>query len=131
MKYLLKNVIIYFLLLFSLMCCNNSINDSGNNIEFPASNVSYSKHVQPLFNYKCNYSSCHGSETTTNRLVLISYIDATRYPGIIVPRYPDNSILIQRLDGRLQPRMPLSRDTLSRNQYNGIKTWIKEGALNN
>lgn len=131
MKFLINNVIIYIFLIFYLISCNSNINDSGNNIEFPASNVSYSKHVQPLFNYKCSYSSCHGSETTTNRLVLVSYIDATRYPGIIIPRYPDNSILIQRLDGRLQPRMPLSRDTLSRNQYNGIKTWIKEGALNN
>ncbi len=111
--------------------CSSDPNDSGNNIEFPTSNVSYSKHVQPLFNYKCAYSTCHGLETTNSRLVLTSYFDATRYPGVIVPRLPDNSILIQRLDGRLQPRMPLSRDTLSRNQYNGIKTWVKEGAQNN
>lgn len=117
--------------IISFAGCSDNINDSGNNIDFPSTNVSYSKHVQQLFNYKCAYSSCHGIETTTNRLVLTSYYDATKYPGIIVPRLPDNSILIQRLDGRLQPRMPLSRDTLSRNQYTGIRTWIKEGALNN
>ena len=111
--------------------CSDGVTNAGDNIVFPASNVSYSKYVQPVFNYKCTYSSCHGVETTSSRLVLTSYYDATKYPGVIVPHLPDNSILIQRLDGRLQPRMPYSRDTLSKNQYNGIRTWINEGALNN
>jgi hypothetical protein len=130
----MKKIIFFLPILFFIILnfgCKDSLGDSGGNVDFPVSNVSYSQHVQPLFNYKCTYSSCHGVETTSSRLVLASYYDATKYPGIIVPKLPDNSILIQRLDGRLQPRMPLSRDTLSRNNYNGLRTWIKEGALNN
>jgi hypothetical protein len=128
----MRSLVFFISLVFILFYSGcEGTTDAGDSIVFPSSGVSYSEHVQPMFSYKCTYSSCHGTETTNSRLVLTSYYEATTYPGIIVARLPNNSILIQRLDGRLQPRMPLSRDTLSKNQYNGMVTWIKEGAKNN
>jgi hypothetical protein len=121
-------IIIIFVLFFN---CNEKINNPGNDLVFPDSKVSFVRHVQPLFNYKCSITGCHDDDPQNTRLSLTSYYEATKYPGIIVSGLPDNSVLIQRLDGRLQPRMPLYRDTLSKNQYNGLRTWIKEGALNN
>jgi hypothetical protein len=40
-------------------------------------------------------------------------------------------LLVQRIDGRIAPRMPLNSQALTTNQINGIKKWIDEGAMNN
>jgi hypothetical protein len=128
-KILFLNLVILVILLLSFLNCD----DSGNadDIVFPSSGVSFTEHVQPLFTYKCTMSGCHEADPQNTRLSLVSYYETTRYAGIVVGGYPDNSVLVQRLNGRLVPRMPLYMDTLSSNHYNGIRTWIKEGALNN
>jgi len=118
------------MIFFSLMGCDNT-NKVLNELNFPETNVSYSQHVQLLFDLKCNYTSCHATGTTTSRLVLTSYYNATRYPGIIVSQNPDNSILNQRMESRLGRPMPPLGDPLPSNFINGVRTWVKEGAKNN
>jgi hypothetical protein len=113
------------------MSCKDQITDNSKDLVFPGSKVSYSQHVQPLFDYRCDMTTCHDNEPANTRLSLTSYFGLTKYPGIVVPGLPDNSILIQRLDGRLRPRMPLKGDTLIPNHLTGLRTWIKEGALAN
>jgi mono/diheme cytochrome c family protein len=123
-------LIIFLLISLNFLGCDNT-NQVLNDLNFPESNVSYSQHVQTLFNIRCNYASCHGAGTTTNRLVLVSYYDATRYPGIISQGNPDNSVLNQRLEGRLGSQMPRVGDPLSSSFINGVRTWVREGAKNN
>jgi hypothetical protein len=127
----LKIVFLFLFFSLNIIGCKDQIVDNSKDIIFPSSKVSYSQHVQPLFNNRCSYPSCHDDDPVNTRLTLTSYFGLTKYPGIVVPGLPDNSILIQRLDGRLKPRMPFMRDTLIPNHYNGLKTWIKEGALAN
>ncbi len=100
-------------------------------IVFPATNVSYGQHVQPLFNLTCAVSGCHDDATKQSNLSLTSYVNATARPGIIVLGNPDASVLVQRIEGTIQPRMPFNRAPLNDNQIKGIRQWIKEGAKNN
>ena len=105
---------------------------SPSTIIFPANGVSYSAQVQPLFDQACNASGCHGNGTQTNALVLTSYGAAVlTLPGIVVPKNPDGSTLVKRIQGSLPPQMPPGTYTLNTNQINGIRTWIVEGAKNN
>ena len=123
-------ITLFLLISLNFLGCDDNTNQVINNLHFPESNVSYSEHVQILFNIRCNYVSCHGAGTTTNRLVLASYYHATTHPGIILAGRPDNSVLNQRLEGRLSP-MPRIGDPLPSNFINGVRTWVREGAKNN
>jgi hypothetical protein len=50
---------------------------------------------------------------------------------LVVGGAPNNSLLVQRLNGTIPPIMPTNQNPLTSNQINGVKQWIKEGAKNN
>ena len=52
-------------------------------------------------------------------------------PRLVNPGFSNNSLLVQRIDGRISPRMPYNSQPLTANQISGIKKRIDEGALNN
>ena len=49
----------------------------------------------------------------------------------VVPGDPGNSLLIQRLEGTIAPRMPQNLPPLSPAEIDVIKQWIQEGAQDN
>ena len=103
-------------------------------IVFPASNVSYSQHVDALFQQRCAFSGCHAGASPQRGLDLLapSYNNLRDHlPTLVIAGEPDNSLLVQMLEGTVQPRMPYNRTPLTANQLTGIRTWITEGALNN
>lgn len=111
--------------------CKDDLSGPGTEgIVFPDSNVSYLKHVQPLFDRGCAFSGCHGPDTFDDAgFSLDSYQNATNRSDIIVPRNPDGSILVRRIEGTTAGvRMPLTRPPLTDNQIRGIRRWILEGA---
>lgn len=114
-----------------LSCGKDSNPTAPSDITFPDSNVSYGRHVQPLFLTTCATAGCHDDVTKQSALSLSTYENATVRPGIIVAGNPDGSVLVQRIEGRILPRMPFNRPPLTDNQIRGIRTWIKEGAKNN
>lgn len=138
-KYLLAGMFVLFTSWAVWSCKDDIAGDGPIDIVFPDSNVSYGRHVQPLFDRGCAFSGCHGYDTFSDMgFSLDTYQHATSRVGIIVPCFPneacnpENSILIRRvegLDGR--PRMPLLRPALNANQINGLKEWIRRGAQNN
>jgi len=103
-------------------------------VVFPASGVSYGQHVDALFQQRCAFSGCHAGANPQRGLDLLapSY-DALRnhLPTLVISGEPENSLLVQMLEGTVQPRMPYNRTPLTANQLTGIRTWISEGALNN
>lgn len=122
------------------MTCKESSTDAGkSDIVFPDSNVSYGKHVGPLFLQACAYPGCHSDDTfDAMGFSLDAYERATARPGIIIacqpkqPCNPEASILVRRIEGLDgKNRMPLFQTPLNDNQIKGIKTWIREGAQNN
>lgn len=112
--------------------CSDEGPITGPDIVFPATNVSYGAHVQPLFDQGCAFGGCHAADSAPSGLKLTSYDNLMFNPlQVVVREQPDESILILRVEGRLGRRMPLDRPALSQNQINGLRTWIAEGALNN
>ncbi len=106
--------------------------DSPSNIVFPVANVSFTQHVQPLFNQTCALTGCHADGQQQSGLRLTSY-DNLMFGGqlVIVRGQPDQSTLVMRIEGRVGSQMPLNRRALNQNQITGIRAWIGEGALNN
>ena len=107
---------------------------SPSDIIFPTDSISYSRHVQPLFNQACAMSGCHSAVEPNERVRLNNYqnlrFGANGLP-MIVPGSPDQSELVFRIEGRTGTRMPLNLNPLNQNQINGIRTWIAEGAREN
>lgn len=105
--------------------------DENPEIDFPRSNVSYGEHVQPLFDQRCNDANCHGQGTHQSLLDLTSYNNLVSYrPPVVTPGDSASSELYKRIVGR-GPLMPSVGEPLTRNQTDGIGTWIQEGARNN
>ncbi len=112
--------------------CKDSVIEPAD-IVFPASGVSFARHVQPLFNEACAFSGCHGGGAGQQSSLLLTSYDNLMFTTLkVVERgLPDQSVLVQRIEGKIGQRMPLYRPALETNQINGIRTWITEGALNN
>ena len=98
-------------------------------IVLPDSNISYSKHIEPLFMAAC--VSCHGGSYAPD-LTTPSWSNLMNYqPQLVVSGKGSSSLLVQILNGSTPPIMPPSGAHLTTNQINGIKRWIDEGAYDN
>jgi len=125
---LVTGCVLPFVLIFG---CEDSTGP-GSEIVFPDVNVSYSEHVQPLFHQSCALSGCHSDASQAGGLSLTSYENLTAQPHIVVPYDPEVSHLYLRIEGRIGQQMPPPGwPQLTRNQRDGIRMWIEEGAENN
>jgi hypothetical protein len=133
-RYVVHAICVALLGAATLSCKDDVTNGdlgSPSDIVFPLSNVSYSQHVQPLFNQTCAISGCHDdNQSLVVRLTSYGNVYFAQ-PQIIVEGAPESSVLVFRIEGRISPRMPLNRNPLNQNQINGIRAWIAEGARNN
>lgn len=113
-------------------CSDTPVITSPEQLVFPSSKVSFSRHVQPFMNLTCNYSGCHNSRSMAGGIALESYFDVVfTTPGLVVPRNPSQSRLIQVIDlnTRVRPNHPNSFQTrITDNHIAGMKIWIQEGA---
>ena len=128
-------VILFCVMVWFSWNCKDSVTGVSQ-IVFPATNISYGKYVQPLFDQQCSLPGCHtqDAKAESGNLSLESWSDAlTAIPAVIIPGDPDNSPLIWSIQATHgYPRMPpLSRSALTQNQINGLKQWILEGAKEN
>ncbi len=131
-RYIQGLMIAGFALPFILILGCEDTTGPGAKIIFPDVNVSYSQHVQPLFNQTCTFSGCHSDASQAGGLSLTSYENLTARPNIVVPHDPEVSLLYLRIEGRIGEQMPPPGwPQLTRNQRDGIRTWIEEGAENN
>ncbi len=117
------------------MSCEDETTGPGiSDVVFPDSGVSYSQHVDLLFQQSCTTSRCHGGVDPASQLNLEfpSYRALMDHPQrLVLPGDGANSLLILRLRGEVGERMPLRLPPLNDNQIDGIRTWIDEGAINN
>jgi len=137
MKNRILNVL--FLSIIFIAGCSSSTKPEEN-IVLPESNLNFNDHIYPLFSAKCSSrSGCHVISGPAAGLVMVDYNDIiTRFMSN-APSEPlihigdgDGSPLYQVLlqEGFLGvPRMPFNGPYLNSNQYEGIKTWINEGAI--
>jgi len=131
-KHTLKYFIILifsFVVVISQSCDDTLTSSEIDNLVMPDSNVSYKAHVAPVFEVKC--VPCHNSQRSEAGLDLSSWVNATRDPTIIFPGSDSTSILVYSIE-KIPPYAPMPpNEWLKRNHINGIRTWIREGALNN
>ena len=99
-------------------------------IIFPASEVSYGRHVRPLFDLGCNFSGCHNGIDRAGRLSLESYIDLFERPGLVLPNDSAKSLLVQVIGSRQPHTYPIN-EIITPDQARGVAVWIEEGASNN
>lgn len=127
----MKTLFLLLLLFFSAGCDDTTTNIDNEVI--PDSNVSYSQHIQPIFNAKC--INCHGAGTIESGLDLTTWAGTTADPSIVFPGEPENSKLVWSIEGNpaVSPMPPIgtSYRPLTDNQIRGVKTWIAEGAKPN
>lgn len=126
-------VLFFSVLLFS--ACDDTININDlDSIIIPSQNVSYSQHIQPVLTAKCAVSGCHDDQTRAGSLSLTSYSNTTSDYLVVAPGLPQNSKLVWSVEGtggKIMPPLGSNVRPLTKNQIDGIKTWIKEGAKNN
>lgn len=116
-------------ILVSQNCDDTFTSTDIDNIVMPDSNVSYSRHIAPVFEVKC--VPCHRDERSEGGVNLSSYVKATSDPSIIFPGSDSTSILVYTIE-RIPPYPPMPpSEWLKRNHIDGIRTWIREGAQNN
>jgi mono/diheme cytochrome c family protein len=99
--------------------------------------ISFAEDIMPIFRGRC--AGCHaqgGAGFEKSGLDLTSYdgvMKGTKHGAMVIPKDPDSSNLMWLLDHRASPelRMPHGTKKLSTCDRNDIRTWIREGALNN
>jgi len=103
------------------------------NIEFliPPNNVSYNLHIQPIFNKSC--VECHNPNRREGGVDLSTWASVVSDPRIVFPGSDSTSVLVWVIEYSpgFSPMPPLQYPQLTRNRINGIRNWIREGALNN
>jgi hypothetical protein len=106
----------------------------------PGTQSAFSGNVQPIFNVNCATSvACHvaggagpvnlSQGAAYNNIVFVTSSDPSKF--YVDPFDPAASFLMNRVDGTVQPQMPLSLPALPPDQMNAIRNWILEGAANN
>ncbi len=94
--------------------------------------VLFATHVLPIFQANCGGGLCHNPCGPNNGRGLCLVSHATLVAGsVTIAGDAQNSLLVQHLDGRRNPRMPYGRLPLNDSLIQLIRTWIDEGALNN
>ena len=128
-----SSFIVVFILTVFWGCKDSVTGAQIDSVVIPNSNVSYSKYIQPVLNVKC--INCHGVSSTDGGVNLTSWSNTTADANVVFPGYPDNSSLVNVIQGRagFPPMPPLGSPyaSMNANQVQGVRTWIKEGAKNN
>ena len=90
-------------------------------------NISYSDHIQPIFNAHC--ISCHG---LSGGLTLTSFENLMN-GEVVIPGSGSESLLIEKLMGTAAAgvQMPRNSTPLNSVTISLIETWINEGTLDN
>lgn len=130
-----SNMLILTLLLTAILigCKDTITGDDIDNVVIPDNNVSYNEYIQPLLNVKCGTSGCHDDANRAGDYSVSNWANVV-IPGIVDAGNVETSRLVWRIEGlgvELMPPIGSVIAPLTRNQIDGIKTWISEGAKNN
>ncbi len=94
--------------------------------------IDFEREVHPVLATKCQM--CHNQEKRSGGLSLATYADALnggRSGATIKPGSSAKSLIVQRITGEMEPRMPLGGKPLSAAEIAAIRSWIEEGARPN
>src|SRR5438105_3869529 len=87
--------------------------------------VDFEREVHPILAARC--FSCHSQEKRSGGLSLATYSDVLnggRSGAAIKPGNSGTSLMVQRITGDRQPRMPMGGPALSATEIAAIRSWI-------
>lgn len=87
----------------------------------------------PILLKNCALSGCHGEQNPQVGLRLTSWEDVVKGSEageVVVPFAPEQSLLLDMVTGRGQPRMPFNRPPLDAASIDTLRLWIAQGARN-
>jgi len=93
--------------------------------------VSYARQIQPLLRRHC--IGCHQPQSKQADLLLTSHAEfqkGGRKGAGFLPGKPDESLVIQYVAGKIEPRMPFGGKPLAEEEIELFRRWIREGARN-
>lgn len=112
--------------------CGDNMVTQPADVVFPDTNVSFRAHVQPFLAVSCGVGGCHADVNPAGRIRLTSYSTLMfDRANLIVPGKPDESLVIQVLNGVFAHPWGLIQDRINANHKGGMAQWVLEGALNN
>jgi hypothetical protein len=118
-------------LLLGVWACGRTITDPAE-IVIPSSNVSFERHLLPVFNLTCNSAGCHSTDSRAGGVALTSYFEVVfNAPGLVVAKNPDRSVLMRVIDFNSVTHLPHRQSfqtRITQNHIDGVRTWIREGA---
>ena len=91
--------------------------------------IDFDREVHPVLAARC--MMCHSQEKRSGGLSLANWhdtLDGGRSGATITPGASATSLIMQRVTGETQPRMPLGGDPLAPKEIAVLKQWIDEGA---
>src|ERR1700733_4715379 len=94
-----------------------------------AQSVDFNSQVHAVLAAKC--LACHSQEKRSGGLSLAAYSDALnggRSGAAVKPGDSGASLMVRRITGEMQPRMPLGGQALSAAEIGTIRSWIDQGA---
>ena len=94
-----------------------------------AARVDYARQVEPIFVTHCQ--ECHNATKRSGGLSLATYADALeggRTGAVIRPGAAARSLIIHKLTGANDPRMPKDKPPLAEAEIGLIQRWVDEGA---
>jgi len=131
-NFIFQIIFFFFTALFLSSCDDTLTIEDIDKKPIPLTNVSFSQHIYPVLNVKCNYSGCHNDESRAGGVSLTNWSNVTD-PRIVVRGDTTTSIIVWSIDkipgAKWMP--PINYPQLTKEQIRGIKTWIQEGAENN
>jgi mono/diheme cytochrome c family protein len=95
----------------------------------PVAMVDYNREIHAILADHCLV--CHNQDKRSSGLSLGTHDDILaggRTGAVVKPGNSADSLIIKRLKGEVQPRMPLGGDPLSDAEIATIRTWIDQGA---
>jgi mono/diheme cytochrome c family protein len=91
--------------------------------------ISFGKHIRPLLEQHC--SQCHEPDNKHAGFDVTNYREFKRGGDsgrAIEPGEPENSLLMDKILGKSQPRMPYKLPPLSDKEIGLFRKWIEQGA---
>lgn len=91
--------------------------------------VDYQRQIHPIIAAKC--LSCHSQERRSGGLSLTTWqeaLDGGRSGATIKPGSSASSLLVRRITGESEPRMPIGGAPLTATEIATIRMWIDQGA---
>lgn len=115
-----------------LSACGDNVVTNPSDIIFPDTNVSFRAHVLPFIALSCGIGGCHADINPAAGIRLTSYSTLMfDRANLIVPGKPDESLVVQILNGTFAHPWGFLQERISANHRRGIIQWVREGALNN